>query len=253
MRAAFDLTVVSPTAARPAQHTLRHACGRTYLVSSNAKPVAPLAPGTSASTALMCGRTYSSWAFRDLLLGHFSPISPSFFPVGRTPLHSPFSIPPPKSLPKHPNHRRPSPPNHSPSHRRPLSDQPTHRQLSISRFFIFSHFSTRKPIFFKFFIFFFSFSCGLWVLCCLWLVLCCLYRGLGCFERGFQTLWILGAHQVFEEVPQPTFIMPRGQGSSARSTGTQGIVARQPIESRRLILENTFAIKEEFSNNEATS
>jgi hypothetical protein len=76
---------------------------------------------------------------------------------------------------------------------------------------------------------------------------------LGCFEKGFQTLWILGTHQVFEEIPQPTFIMPRGQGSSARSTGTQGIVARQPIESRRLILENTFAIKEEFSNNEATS
>jgi hypothetical protein len=58
---------------------------------------------------------------------------------------------------------------------------------------------------------------------------------------------------VFEEIPQPTLVMPRGQGSSSRSTGTQGIGARQPIESRRLILENTFAIKEEFSNNEATS
>jgi hypothetical protein len=58
---------------------------------------------------------------------------------------------------------------------------------------------------------------------------------------------------VFEEIPQPTLTMPRGRGSSSRSTGTQGIVARQPIESRRLILENTFAIKEEFSNNEATS
>jgi hypothetical protein len=31
------------------------------------------------------------------------------------------------------------------------------------------------------------------------------------------------------------------------------MVARRPIESRRLLLENTFAIKEEFSNNEATS
>jgi hypothetical protein len=31
------------------------------------------------------------------------------------------------------------------------------------------------------------------------------------------------------------------------------MVARQPIESRKLVLENTFAIKEEFSNNEATS
>jgi hypothetical protein len=31
------------------------------------------------------------------------------------------------------------------------------------------------------------------------------------------------------------------------------MVARRPIESRKLLLENTFAIKEEFSNNEATS
>jgi hypothetical protein len=31
------------------------------------------------------------------------------------------------------------------------------------------------------------------------------------------------------------------------------MVARRPIENRKLLLENTFAIKEEFSNNEATS
>jgi hypothetical protein len=31
------------------------------------------------------------------------------------------------------------------------------------------------------------------------------------------------------------------------------MVARRPIESRKLLLENTFAIKEEFSNNEATN
>jgi hypothetical protein len=31
------------------------------------------------------------------------------------------------------------------------------------------------------------------------------------------------------------------------------MVSRRPIESRKLLLENTFAIKEEFSNNEATS
>jgi hypothetical protein len=31
------------------------------------------------------------------------------------------------------------------------------------------------------------------------------------------------------------------------------MVARRPIESRKLLLENTFTIKEEFSNNEATS
>jgi hypothetical protein len=58
---------------------------------------------------------------------------------------------------------------------------------------------------------------------------------------------------VFDEKPKPTSIMPRGQGTSSRSTGTQSMVARRPIESCKLLLENTFAIKEEFSNNEATS
>jgi hypothetical protein len=73
------------------------------------------------------------------------------------------------------------------------------------------------------------------------------------FERGFQTIYFWVAHQVFDKKPQPTSIMPRGQGSSSRSSGIQGMVARRPIESRKLLLENTFAIKEEFSNNEATS
>jgi hypothetical protein len=44
-----------------------------------------------------------------------------------------------------------------------------------------------------------------------------------------------------------------GEVRLLRSSGTHAIVARPPIESRKLILENTFAIKEEFSNNEATS
>jgi hypothetical protein len=57
---------------------------------------------------------------------------------------------------------------------------------------------------------------------------------------------------VFDEKPQPKSIMPRGQGTTSRSTGTQSMVARLPIESRKLLLENIFAIKEEFSNNEAT-
>jgi hypothetical protein len=47
--------------------------------------------------------------------------------------------------------------------------------------------------------------------------------------------------------------MLRGRVSSSQSSGAHPIVARPPIESRKLILENTFAIKEEFSNNEATS
>jgi hypothetical protein len=47
--------------------------------------------------------------------------------------------------------------------------------------------------------------------------------------------------------------MPRGRGSSSQSSRTRPIIARLPIESHRLLLENTFAIKEEFSNSEATS
>jgi hypothetical protein len=58
---------------------------------------------------------------------------------------------------------------------------------------------------------------------------------------------------VLDKTPQRTSSMPRGRGSSSQSSGTQHIIARPPIESRRLLLENTFAIKEEFSNNEDTS
>jgi hypothetical protein len=47
--------------------------------------------------------------------------------------------------------------------------------------------------------------------------------------------------------------MPGGRGSSSQSSGTHAIIARPLIESLKLILENTFSIKEEFSNNEATS
>jgi hypothetical protein len=58
---------------------------------------------------------------------------------------------------------------------------------------------------------------------------------------------------VVDKTPQRTSNTPRGRGSSSQSSGTRPIIARPPIESRKLLLENTFAIKEEFSNNEATS
>jgi hypothetical protein len=58
---------------------------------------------------------------------------------------------------------------------------------------------------------------------------------------------------VFVKLPQRTSSMPRGRGSSSRSSGSHATVARPSMESRKLLLENTFAIKEEFSNNEATS
>jgi hypothetical protein len=58
---------------------------------------------------------------------------------------------------------------------------------------------------------------------------------------------------VLYKTPQRTSSMPRGRGLSSQSSGSHAIVARLSIESRKLLLENTFAIKEEFSNNEATS
>jgi hypothetical protein len=57
---------------------------------------------------------------------------------------------------------------------------------------------------------------------------------------------------VFDKKPQRTSSMPRGRGSSSQSSGTHAIVARPPIESRKLILETSFAIKDEFSKNDAT-
>jgi hypothetical protein len=58
---------------------------------------------------------------------------------------------------------------------------------------------------------------------------------------------------VFDKTPQRTSSMPRGRGSTSHSSWSHSSVARPSIESRKLLLENTFAIKEEFSNNEATS
>jgi hypothetical protein len=58
---------------------------------------------------------------------------------------------------------------------------------------------------------------------------------------------------VLDELPQRTSIMPRGRGSSSRSSVSHASIARPSIESQKLLLENTFAIKEVFSNNEAIS
>jgi hypothetical protein len=57
---------------------------------------------------------------------------------------------------------------------------------------------------------------------------------------------------VFDKRPQRVSSMPRGRASSSRSSRTHAIVTRPPIESRKLILENSFAIKDKFSKNEAT-
>jgi hypothetical protein len=58
---------------------------------------------------------------------------------------------------------------------------------------------------------------------------------------------------VLDILPQRTSIMPRGQGSSSQPSGSRATAAQPSMESRKLLLENTFAINEVFSNNEATS
>jgi hypothetical protein len=58
---------------------------------------------------------------------------------------------------------------------------------------------------------------------------------------------------VFDESPQRTSSMPRGRGSLSRSSGSHASVVKPSMESWKLLLENTFVVKEVFSNNEATS
>jgi hypothetical protein len=57
---------------------------------------------------------------------------------------------------------------------------------------------------------------------------------------------------VFDKIPHPISSMPRGQVSVSRSSRTQAMVSRPPFESRKLILATTFAIKEDFSKDDAT-
>jgi hypothetical protein len=57
---------------------------------------------------------------------------------------------------------------------------------------------------------------------------------------------------VLDKIPQRNSSMPRGQGSTSRSSRTQAMIARPPFKSRKLILETTFAVKEDFSKDDAT-
>jgi hypothetical protein len=256
----FDLALVSSTAAPQYTHTLMHSCGRTYPVSSNTEPFCTICTRHKCGRMNLCTfECTRAEPFQDLFLGHFSPF-PSFSCSSRTllPLSSP-SFPPNHSLISK-NHRHP-PQTHHPRTTASLSPA-----ISPNAGRPFAHFPHFLPIFPEtpffqnpsFFFFIFFIDCGhksTLGLCPigLLLVVICFYRGLGLFGSGFQTLCSWGAHQVFDKKPQPTSTMPRGQGSSSRSTGTQSMVARHPIESRKLLLENTIAIKEEFSNNETTS
>jgi hypothetical protein len=102
------------------------------------------------STALMCGRTHSSWAFRDLFLGHISPISPHF-PI------RPYSKPRALSPLPHLNHSltskipQPTATNLLPHHRNTTAGlspvNPPTAGRPFGQLLIFPPFSTRNPLF----------------------------------------------------------------------------------------------------------
>jgi hypothetical protein len=122
--------------------------------------------------------------------------------------------------------------------------------ILISPFFPFSHKPNVPQIQFFWLDFEHPFmDCAHLLLC--WVLL--FLQGVGVdFGGVLQTLDFKGAHQVLDNSPQRISSMPRGQASSSRSSRTHAMVARPPIESRKLILETTFAIKDNFSKNEAT-
>jgi hypothetical protein len=73
-------------------------------------------------------------------------------------------------------------------------------------------------------------------------------RGWEKFERCFETLDFRSALQVLDKSPEPTFVMPRVQASSSWSSGAQATVGRPTFQTRKLILETSFAIKEDFTD-----
>jgi hypothetical protein len=73
------------------------------------------------------------------------------------------------------------------------------------------------------------------------------------FERGFQTLYFGVPTKCLIEGPNQPPLCLEAKGLLLGPLGPKAWLQRRPIESRKLLLENTFAIKEEFSNNEATS
>jgi hypothetical protein len=76
---------------------------------------------------------------------------------------------------------------------------------------------------------------------------------LGLISKGFSNPSFLGCTQGARRKSPTNLSMPRGQGSSSQPSGSRATTAQPSMESRKLLLENTFAINEVFSNNEATS
>jgi hypothetical protein len=72
-------------------------------------------------------------------------------------------------------------------------------------------------------------------------------RGWGRLWRNFQTLVLRLAHHVFDKIPQRATKCLEGK---VRLLGHLG--PKPSFESQKLILETTFAIKEDFSKDDAT-
>jgi hypothetical protein len=212
-----DLTFVCSTAAPQHSHTLLHIYVRTSTFTFKRRAF------LATCTRHECGRTHlctfertRAEPLQDLFLGHFFPIPPHTIvaPYKAFPPSPSLLLPNIQILHTHHHPLPPPPPTH---HRQSLFGHFHPPPLPISAFSPFFP----KPNLIKnspFFHFFRSFGHNSTLGLCpivLVLVVCSFCRGLGLFERGFQTLYFWGANQVFDKKPQPTSIMPRGQGSSS--------------------------------------
>jgi hypothetical protein len=182
--AAFDLALVSSTAARPAHaHTQARLRSNLPCKFERKARCTTCARHECGRPQVLCGRTYSSWAFRDLFLGHISPTSPSFPHSAVRPstafLHSPLHILP-RIQKNTTHHRHPSLPHHPPSHRRPLSGHFTHRRPHI---WVFPHFFPENP-FLPNSSFFFIFFHQFWAQIHSWIVTHCFSGCLGLILQG---------------------------------------------------------------------
>jgi hypothetical protein len=79
-------------------------------------------------------------------------------------------------------------------------------------------------------------------------------QGVGHFFRRVVKPFEFGLHtRCLTDCPNEPPACLEGEVRRPGHQGSHATVARPSMESRKLLLENTFAIKEVFSNNEATS
>ena len=189
-------------------------------------------------------------------LGHFPPFFPSFLfaeqPCPHLCSHSAQTRAQPYPSPSHYPNSSIAPPRHC----RTTAVVPI---TPISPPFSHFPFSHTKPNFSQKFTFcphslsFAHTNCenGLCVSFLCWIDL--FLQGVGVDFRGvLKPLFLEAPTTCLKKIPQRVSSMSRGQVSASRSSRTQAMVARPPFESRKLILETTFTIKEDFSKNDAT-